>query len=78
MVTIMQIFPPLLNKLTPTLNAAQTAVIFPKLSFDYGVNFGRKYSFLAEKTHNYSLFILHRQLKMLHVCRFYPLFPPYL
>jgi hypothetical protein len=32
-VTIMQIFPPLSNKLAPTLNAAQTVRIFPKLSF---------------------------------------------
>jgi hypothetical protein len=59
----MQIFPPLSNKLAPTLNAMQTVTIFPKLSFDSGVNFGWKYSFLAEKTHNCSLFIVHRELK---------------
>jgi hypothetical protein len=67
----MQIFPPLSNKLAQTLNAAQTVSIFPKLIFDSGVNFGRKYSVLAEKTHNYSLFIVHREFKMLNVCRFY-------
>jgi hypothetical protein len=58
----MQIFPPLSNKLAATLNAAQTVSIFPKLSFDSGVNFGRRYSFLAEKMHNYSLLIVHREL----------------
>jgi hypothetical protein len=60
----MQIFPPLSNKLAPMLNASQTVSIFPKLSLDSGVNFGRKYSFLAEKTHNYSLFIVHREVNL--------------
>jgi hypothetical protein len=63
----MQIFPPLPNKLAPTLNAAQTVSIFPKPRFDSGVNFGRGYSFLVEKTHNYSVLIVHRELKMLNV-----------
>jgi hypothetical protein len=61
----MQIFHPLSNKLALTLNATQTVRIFPKLSFDSGVNFDQEYCFLVEKKHNYSLLIVHPELKML-------------
>jgi hypothetical protein len=71
-------FSPLPNKLAPTLHAAETVSISPTLGLDFSGNLGLGHLFPVEETHNYSLFIVHRELKMLNVCRFFPLFPPYL
>jgi hypothetical protein len=69
-VVFIWILSPLPNKPAPTLHAAETVRIISTLCFDFHVNSGLNRLISGKKTDDYSLLMLHRELKMLNVDSF--------